>query len=234
MPEEQKYKNFDELKCLWMECNVVDYKLCDNNFECENCEFDREFKSRLNKKENIREEIESIFDSGHYTVAFNHPHYHFDCGLVLKNFLDNIYYVGLELYIVKLIDTASKINYLSSKDIINRGEPILSIKNGWGEVNLISPIGFRFIERLNPGNLFSNGIKWFAIIEVEKSDINNYSIGEKKYFDKLYETKMMMKDYALSTEMAGVTMYDGGTPFEHWSDIMGKENYRKLMKKVLT
>jgi hypothetical protein len=234
MSEDQKYKNFNELKCLWMECGAVEYRLCDNDFDCESCDFDRKFKSRLNKKENIREEIENIFDSGHYTVSFNHPHYHFDCGLVLKNFIGNVYYIGLELYIVKLIDRASKISYLSSQDIINRGEPVLSIRNGWGEVNLLSPIGLRFVEKLDPGNLFSNGIKWFAIVEAEKSDINNYSISEKKYFDKLYETKMMMKEYALSSETAGVTMYDGGTPFEHWPDILGKENYRKLMKKVLT
>ena len=50
MTENQRYKNFDDIKCLWMECNAVDYKLCDKNFECEDCEFDRKFKSRLNKK----------------------------------------------------------------------------------------------------------------------------------------------------------------------------------------
>ncbi len=27
--------------CIWMEAGVIDYKICNNNFDCPNCEFDR-------------------------------------------------------------------------------------------------------------------------------------------------------------------------------------------------
>jgi glycine cleavage system H lipoate-binding protein len=37
-------KNFlwpeNELPCIWMDAGVIDYKLCDRNFDCENCPFD--------------------------------------------------------------------------------------------------------------------------------------------------------------------------------------------------
>lgn len=28
-------------KCVWMEAGVIDYKICDNNFDCNSCHFDR-------------------------------------------------------------------------------------------------------------------------------------------------------------------------------------------------
>jgi hypothetical protein len=234
MTENQRYKKFDDIKCLWMNCNAVDYKLCDKNFDCENCEFDRKFRSRLNKKENIREEIESIFDVGHYTVPFTHPHYHFDCGLMIRNFLGNNFYLGLEPYMVKLIDRTSEISYISDNSLIFRGDPLLTIQNGWGGVNLTSPFSFRFVEKLDLNNIFSNGIRWFAVIEAEKSDVIYYSNNEKKYYEKMYNTKAMMKEYASASETTGTTMHDGGMPLEHWSDIIGKGNYRKLMTKLFS
>ena len=135
---------------------------------------------------------------------------------------------------VKLIDRTSEIRYVSENSLIFRGEPLLNIQNGWGGVNLISPFSFRFVEKLDLNNIFSNGIRWFAVIEAEKSDVIYYSNNEKKYYEKMYNTKAMMKEYASASETAGTTMHDGGMPLEHWSDIIGKGNYRKLMTKLFS
>lgn len=35
----------EPMKCIWMEAGVVDYKLCDLEFDCENCPFDRSFRN---------------------------------------------------------------------------------------------------------------------------------------------------------------------------------------------
>ncbi len=32
-------KNINDLRCVWMTAGVVNYKLCDLNFNCEFCEF---------------------------------------------------------------------------------------------------------------------------------------------------------------------------------------------------
>lgn len=34
-------KNRGDIKCVWMHAGVVSYKLCNLNFQCESCEFDR-------------------------------------------------------------------------------------------------------------------------------------------------------------------------------------------------
>ena len=35
-----------EIPCIWMEAGVVDFKLCDNNNNCENCPFDAIMRNR--------------------------------------------------------------------------------------------------------------------------------------------------------------------------------------------
>ncbi len=44
------------LKCIWMECGYVEYKLCDRNYDCENCPFDKAIK----KERDITKVDESI------------------------------------------------------------------------------------------------------------------------------------------------------------------------------
>ena len=45
MPQRKHIWPEDELPCIWMEAGIVDYKLCDRKFDCENCPFDAIMKS---------------------------------------------------------------------------------------------------------------------------------------------------------------------------------------------
>ncbi|MCB9247743.1 MAG: hypothetical protein H6613_03995 [Ignavibacteriales bacterium] len=48
---ELKRNKYEMLKCVWMTSGVIDYKLCDNNFDCENCPFDKVIRNLSNEKE---------------------------------------------------------------------------------------------------------------------------------------------------------------------------------------
>jgi hypothetical protein len=234
MSDNGKYKSFDDIKCLWMKCGAVDYRICDRNFECDGCEFDRHMLSELKIKGNVQEKIENMFGLGQHAVSFSHPYYHFCSGLVARNFLSNNYYLGLEPFIVKFIDKHSQLKYCTVKNEINRGDPILNISNGWGEVNVLSPFSFKFVERLEMKNFFSQDTHWFAIIEAERYEMMGNSIDRKSYFDKLYESKLNLVNQMKTPREAGVTMYDGGSVLQNWSDILGKTTYRHLLEKFFT
>jgi hypothetical protein len=234
MTESEKYKSFDDVKCIWMKCGAVDYKICDEDFECENCDFDRHMLSELKVKGNVLEKVESMFGLGQHTVSFAHPNYHFESGLMVRNFIGNNYYLGIEPFIVKFIDSHSLLKYSNSHDSIKKGEPILYVSNAWGEVNVLSPFSFNFIERLEMNNTFQHDLHWFAIIEAERHEILGNSIDKKSYFDKLYETKLNLLSLMKTSERTGVTLYDGGEVLENWSDILGKSTYRNLLEKLFS
>jgi hypothetical protein len=132
---------------------------------------------------------------------------------------------------MKFIDKKSRIEYCTTDIYVNKGEPIINISNGWGEINVLSPFSFSFVDKLDLKNIFSNGLHWFAIIEAEPVEILGNSIDRKIYFDKLHETKLSLLNL-VNTSEAGATMYDGGTPLENWSDILGKSTYKNLLEKL--
>jgi hypothetical protein len=234
MSGSDKYKSFDDIKCLWMKCGAVDYKICDKNFECENCDFDKHMLSELKVKGNLQEEIEKMFSFGQHTVSFTHPYYHFRRGLVVRNFLANDYYLGLEPFIVKFIDRDSRLKYSTTNNFIKKGHSILDVSNGWGKVNVASPFSFNFVEKLDERNIFSNDLHWFAIIEAESHEILGNSIDRKSYFDKLFETKLNLINLMRTAQDVGTTMYDGGKVLENWSGILGKSTYRNLLEKLFS
>lgn len=234
MTESKKYKGYDDIKCIWMICGSIDYKICDKNFECENCDFDKEMFSGLRIKGNVQEEIENMFNLVQHTVSFTHPNYHFKRGQMARNFLSNTYYLGLEPFIGKFIDKHSLLKYSTSNNFVKKGEPILNINNGWGEVTIQSPFSFNFIEKLDMKNIFSKDLHWFAIIEAERYEILGNSLNKKTYFEKLYEAKLYLMNLMKTTEEAGKTMYDGGVLLRNWSTILGKNTYKNLLENFFS
>lgn len=233
MPETEKYKNFEDVKCLWMKYGAAEYRICDNNFECEACDFNKQILSKLRLRGDIQERIDNLFELGQH-VPFSHPHYHFRGGQMVRNFLSDNYYMGLEPFIEKFIDRHSLIKYSSQENFINKGDPVLNINNGWGEVTVYAPFSFRFIEKMDINNIFSNNLHWFAIIEAERFEILSNSINKKSYFDKLFETKIHLTNMIRKSENIGVTMYDGGEVLGNWSDVLGKNTYRDLLEKLFS
>ena len=45
-----------EDKCIWMEAGVIDYKLCNNSYNCHTCPFDRAMKVTADKNVHVRRE----------------------------------------------------------------------------------------------------------------------------------------------------------------------------------
>jgi hypothetical protein len=234
MTKPDKHKSFDEIMCLWMKCGAVDYKICDKNFECETCDFDKHVLNDVKMKENLQEKIENMFDLGQRSVSFTHPYYHFSNGMTARNFLTDSYYIGLEPFIVKFLEKNIVLKYSNLDISVNKGEPILNISGDWGDVDLLSPLDFCYLERFDTDNIVSKDIRWFAVVEVERHGILSSSISKKSYFDKLFETKLNLVNLLRTYEHAGFTMYDGGAVLESWSDILGKSTYRNLLMKLFS
>jgi hypothetical protein len=49
-----------ELRCVWMDAGVTGFKLCDQEFRCESCEFNNSVQKRQLGTVNPRKEEESL------------------------------------------------------------------------------------------------------------------------------------------------------------------------------
>lgn len=230
------HKSFDDVKCVWMKSGTVDYKLCDMNFMCENCAFDKKVRIELNKFNSGDEDkissfsFETIFELDINSTSFTHPYYRFGNSLVLKYFIGNNYYIGLEEYFTKIVNGSCVANFSSKTPEIHKGDSILKLSGNWGELNITAPFDFRYLEKFEPTDVFSKGKRWFGIIEADKMKFLH--LANNSAIDKFDNTKKKLRKYYVNSNQVGVTMYDGGESLKHLYQIIGKKEFLKLVKKL--
>jgi len=45
----ESFEEYDSMQCIWMQSNVVRYKLCDHHFDCDACLFDKVMRNKKNE-----------------------------------------------------------------------------------------------------------------------------------------------------------------------------------------
>jgi hypothetical protein len=231
--DSEKTTSFEDIKCFWMQCGAASYKICDNQFNCDSCAYDTEMKRNLKKDKNIKESVNKIFDFAITSTSFNHPYYHFENGLILKNLFGKNCYIGVEPFVKKLIDKDCVVTYDRQEDEIRFEDTIITISGSWGSVKIKAPFAFRFVERFDLKHTVQNGSRWFALIEVDRMLASVNTISSDTFFNKVIQAKTYVKDIARIDTPVCETMYDGGMILEHWHDILGENNYHSLLKKLL-
>jgi len=234
-------KSYEDVKCIWMKNGIVDYRLCDCNFECEKCLFNKRIESEI--KEQSRKSVnnslhffyETLFDKVNKTLHFAHPYYHFDNGLLLKNIIDDNYYIGFAQYVTNIIDGNCVLSYISESNFIKRGDKLLDIRGNWGSVTLVSPISLRFIEKFELVDLVTADKRWFGIVEAKMKDIEKAKSSGEFSLDKIDKTKSLIREYIVNSSgmTAGQTMYDGGKPETNLMRSIGTENYKNILDYIL-
>lgn len=235
-------KSFEDVKCVWMKNGIIDYRICDFNFECEKCPFDKRIESEIkeHKNKSVNESLnffyDTLFDKENKTSHFSHPYYHFDNGLLLKNFIDDNYYIGFEQYVTNIIDGNCVLSYASDSNYIARGEKLLDIRGNWGSVILISPLPLIFIEKFDLTDLVTADKRWFGIVEAKKKDIKKAMSSDEYSMDKINKTKSIIREYIVNSAdlSLGQTMYDGGKPETNLMRSVGTENYKNILDFILS
>ena len=225
-----------------MESGFVDYKICDKDFDCDNCAFDKAIHGRgasngltkngrangtRNKspKFNIAQEIpaELIFSKNH---------------VWLKKIESDYFFLGVDHFAQNIIKkiTTFQFPFVGSK--ISKGEPIVSILGEWGVASIPSPINC-VIQKINSellldvGKFFSDDIYQTWLLKVKATEIINQSLFHKseKYKEQLNEVITNIKNIA-GTSKIGATMYDGGELISNLPDHLNKKEYVHLLNLI--
>ena len=117
--ENMKEQNYENLKCIWMSSNLVEYKLCDKNFDCDNCVFDKVMRNLFNensKKANTMEDKSTnIFEkilSKINELEFPERLFYLKNNLTAKHLFSKTYSLSLSGLSKILLDNISVINLL--------------------------------------------------------------------------------------------------------------------------
>ena len=130
-----------EIKCNWMSAGIINHKLCDRNFKCEQCEFDTVMRGSLPNKSHT---LESLKNSSHTDSSkgenstshlLNRYLYSlfFECKIHLNRYYhpshfwfkvesEDIIQVGINKLLIKILEPIDKIILPAEGETYCRGQ----------------------------------------------------------------------------------------------------------------
>lgn len=221
--------------CWWMVAGVVDYKLCDRNFDCEHCPFDLILQSGSEPKEGKS----AARPCGPVDSVFYHPAH-----LWLRVEDRGNVRVGLDDFAQRLIGRAYAVSLPHEGLKIEKGKHCWSVTHKAGESSLIVPISGVILEinwklKQSPSLLNRDpyGAGWVFLIK--PTDLRT---GLRDLFYGLrageWHSAEMEKLYALVTHTSNTApetlkLPDGGVLQNDFLSELSVEQMRELISSFL-
>jgi len=234
-------KNMGELKCVWTSTGDVGEKLCDKKFECENCEFDKQMRSSKSPG-NIKEfylnpDFSLIDEVIHKLSSLKNisypPGYKFSNTLLLKKFLGETHFLGLNPVLNVLFDNITTAEIFGSGARYLEGENIFDIRGEWGNYVITAPFELTFESEIIPPDSNSEG-RWIGFVKCNEDNVNAACLSKEQYAKSIDNVCRNLKKYTDKSVTVGTTMYDGGERLKYIYQIIGKENYLKILTVILS
>jgi len=231
-------------KCIWMECGYIEYKLCDRNYDCENCPFDKAIheKNRSAIEKNI-EQVKSYLEPKNSNVEES---------FITKNHIwlrktNDGFVLGIDDFIQKILRRNIKFHLPEPKTLIKKNRAFLWLTGDFGGFSFPAPfdgivetVNYELIE--NPFLFFDTNSFQIELIEVipevnpidflsteiliEYDNYHNFITNEKILVNNFLNKKT--HDYRL-----GITIYDGGDIKYDVIQNFSNETYLQLLKLLI-
>lgn len=232
---ELKRNKYEMLKCIWMTSGVIDYKLCDNNFDCENCPFDKVIRNLSNVKETqfngIVDAANTIFNKLQ-SIKYDNNIMYLKNNLIAKEICANTFYLGINPILVCFLDNVNSMIVDECRKNISAGQQIIKIDGDWGSVSISSPINFLIYNKV--GDPTDNPIKsqWFAIMGAIHQDVLSSKL-RKEEWDKMHAKAIsVITEIKTQIPKVGDTMMDGGTQIKFLHQLVGKNRYIDMLNSL--
>jgi len=236
MNQENEFSDnsYDMLKCIWMASNVVEYKLCDKKFDCENCQFDKvmrnftgdtEIKMKNSSVVNIvKDKLDKIKFEKNFTYLKN-------C-FIIKEVLSNTYYLGINPILISFLDNIGIIMECGKGKNILKGQPVVQFFGEWGTISLTAPMNFSFYDKVNnPADDLVRS-KWIAIIGAIPQEISVGSL-EQNEWETLHKKSLgYLEEIKSELPQVGLTLMDGGNQVKYLHQLIGKEKFVRILQTL--
>jgi len=237
MNNENKYKsnNYEMMKCIWMASGIVEYKLCNNQFDCENCQFDKMIRNLSNEKETQLPSainVPNMILGQLRRIKYNDKIIYLKNDLIAREICPNTFYLGINPILISFLDTVSSMMvYETGKNIVT-GQQVIQIFGTWGTISLSAPMNFLIYDKFgDPTNNPLNS-QWFAIIGVVDQDISSGRLYQEEW-DKMHGRAIsIIEDIKSQVPKVGDTMMDGGTKIKFLHQLVGKKRYINILNSL--
>lgn len=223
---------YDSIKCIWMASNLVEYKLCDRSFDCDNCIFDRVMRNKTAKldvstTDSMPDLLLTVINNLN-ELEYNDRYIYLTNNLMLKPIFPNTYYFGFNSSVLPLFDSTTRIEHCAEHDIVSRGEKIIKVQGCWGEITISSPIDYKCLDKLS--NQKTHALeRWFSLIQTEKPEVESSTISQDIFNSNIFHLIHELNNFKPDYPELGATMLDGGQKADSLCQVIGNTKYKRLL-----
>jgi len=237
------------MKCLWMLAGVVDYKLCDRQYDCDECPFDAAIRDGAHAHRGLDPTAETdplgrINVQGYELtpMLFYHPYHVWarieDAGSVR---------IGLDDFGQRLMGRVYATELPTPGTMVSQGVACWRVAHHAGDTSIAAPVSGRVLQ-VNPSlsqhpsliNRDPYGEGWVLVIQPAhlEQDLKQLYYGGKveqwyeRDIEKLY--RAMSDLLASSLPAVGATMQDGGSPIKDFTSLLTADQMRQMIDSFLS
>ena len=227
----------NEMKCIWMTSQQVAYKLCDKEFDCDNCEFDKAFRNhsiKMDEQESdqnyaatdlLQNVIKRVEEE-----CYDESLIYLKNQVVIKKLFGNAYYLGINPIILYLIEEVNSIQEFPKNDI-KKDQVIFTLHGNWGKKEFISPINFLIIGKISITPVKFNQNKWHSVILFNDREVENIQLRQEDWTIEKNNIISYLRNKAKNTPGIGHSLMDGGEPVQFIYQYLGKKEFLNLLNE---
>jgi len=243
-PNFDRDKTADVLNCLWMDAGVVDYKLCDRSYECDQCPFDEALHSCA-PRNFVSPELREGRAVGPFSVqgCVIAPGLFYHSGHTWARVEeDGIVRVGLDDFGQRMLGPAYSLSLPQRQQELQRGKGSWSVTHQTGVAALASPVSGKVLNvntnlLMRPAlvNRDPFGEGWTMTIEPVdlKSCLQRLMYGERagQWLANEIDRLRSVINQILNDDHDGIipTMSDGGLLTRHFLNGLSVEQTRRVI-----
>ncbi|HEX9252094.1 MAG TPA: hypothetical protein VF870_07615 [Ignavibacteriaceae bacterium] len=237
MIEENVYisNNYEKMKCIWMASQVVEYKLCDNQFDCENCRFDKVMRNLLNEKETQNTDISNIantISNKLRSIKFDDKIIYLKNNLIAKEICHDTFYLGINPILICFLDSVSSLSVSECRKNILTDQQVIQILGEWGSVSLSAPMNFVIYDLLDFPIETLLEFQWVAIIGAVNPEVLKGRFVQDEWQSMHEKALNAIEDIKSRIPQVGNTMMDGGTQIKFLHQLVGKKRYINILNSI--
>jgi hypothetical protein len=217
-----------------MASQVLDYKLCDNQFDCENCQFDKVMRNLLNEKETQNTDIVNTISNKLQSIKYDHKIIYLKNNLIAKKICNDTFYLGINPILISFLDTVSFLSVYESKKNILTDQQVIQILGEWGNISLSAPMNFMIYDLLDFPIDTLLTFQWVAIIGAVDQEISKGKIYQEEWNTTYEKALRTIEEIKSHVPQVGNTMMDGGTQIKFLHQLVGKKRYINILNSMNT
>ena len=219
---------YEMLKCIWMASQNIEYKLCDNRFDCDNCMFDKVIRNLLKKKEMLRDVPVSVVNNVSERlscITYDNNINYLKNNIITKEICPNTFYLGIDTIFTSFLDNDYSVKVSEQGRNIKTGQKIIDISGEWGTVIFSAPMNFIVYDTFGDTNDIVLKSQWLAIIGIENQDLFKGKLTPEEWDDKHVRAINIVEEIKAEYMLDSSKMMDGGTQVKYLYQLIGKKKY---------